>query len=243
MNRLPCPSQNERLIVALDVSDNQQARQLVEILGETVSVYKIGLELLMSGEFFELVRWLQNREKRIFADIKFFDVPATVARAVRNLARWGVDFATVHGNQAMMEAANQEKRDMCLLAVTALTSLDQHDLQDLGFSCNPEELVVSRAHRAIEAGLDGVVCSGLETRTLRQVLGSRFLIATPGIRPVVNTAPDDQKRVSTAWDALSAGADYVVVGRPVRDAVDPRRVAESLQQEIRDFSNDAHPKS
>ena len=243
MNRLPCPSQNERLIVALDVSDNQQARQLVEILGETVSVYKIGLELLMSGEFFELVRWLQNREKRIFADIKFFDVPATVARAVRNLARWGVDFATVHGNQAMMEAANQEKGDMCLLAVTALTSLDQHDLQDLGFSCNPEELVVSRAHRAIEAGLDGVVCSGLETRTLRQVLGSRFLIATPGIRPVVNTAPDDQKRVSTAWDALSAGADYVVVGRPVRDAVDPRRVAESLQQEIRDFSNDAHPKS
>lgn len=243
MNRLPCPSQNERLIVALDVSDNQQARQLVEILGETVSVYKIGLELLMSGEFFELVRWLQNREKRIFADIKFFDVPATVARAVRNLARWGVDFATVHGNQAMMEAANQEKRDMCLLAVTALTSLDQHDLQDLGFSCNPEELVVSRAHRAIEAGLDGVVCSGLETRTLRQVLGSRFLIATPGIRPVVNTAPDDQKRVSTAWDALAAGADYVVVGRPVRDAVDPRRVAESLQQEIRDFSNDAHPKS
>jgi orotidine-5'-phosphate decarboxylase len=243
MNRLPCPSQNERLIVALDVSDNQQARQLVEILGETVSVYKIGLELLMSGEFFELVRWLQNREKRIFADIKFFDVPATVARAVRNLARWGVDFATVHGNQAMMEAANQEKGDMCLLAVTALTSLDQHDLQDLGFSCNPEELVVSRAHRAIEAGLDGVVCSGLETRTLRQVLGSRFLIATPGIRPVVNTAPDDQKRVSTAWDALAAGADYVVVGRPVRDAVDPRRVAESLQQEIRDFSNDAHPKS
>ncbi len=243
MNRLPCPSQNERLIVALDVSDNHQARQLVEILGETVSVYKIGLELLMSGEFFELVRWLQNREKRIFADIKFFDVPATVARAVRNLARWGVDFATVHGNQAMMEAANQEKGDMCLLAVTALTSLDQHDLQDLGFSCNPEELVVSRAHRAIEAGLDGVVCSGLETRTLRQVLGSRFLIATPGIRPVVNTAPDDQKRVSTAWDALAAGADYVVVGRPVRDAVDPRRVAESLQQEIRDFSNDAHPKS
>ena len=243
MNRLPCPSQNERLIVALDVSDNQQARQLVEILGETVSVYKIGLELLMSGEFFELVRWLQNREKRIFADIKFFDVPATVARAVRNLARWGVDFATVHGNQAIMEAANQEKGDMCLLAVTALTSLDQHDLQDLGFSCNPEELVVSRAHRAIEAGLDGVVCSGLETRTLRQVLGSRFLIATPGIRPVVNTAPDDQKRVSTAWDALAAGADYVVVGRPVRDAVDPRRVAESLQQEIRDFSNDAHPKS
>ncbi len=243
MNTLLCPSRNERLIVALDVSDHRQAQQLVELLGEAVSVYKIGLELLMSGDYFELVKWLQNRGKRIFADIKFFDVPATVARAVRNLSRWGVDFATVHGNQAMMEAANQEKGSMRLLAVTALTSLDQHDLQDLGFSCNPEELVLSRTRRAIEAGLDGVICSGLETHTLRRVLGSHFLIATPGIRPVVNKAPDDQKRVSTAREALAAGADYVVVGRPVRDAIDPRRVAEDLQQEIRDFLNDAKPRS
>jgi orotidine-5'-phosphate decarboxylase len=235
MSKIFESSRNERLIVALDVSDDHQARQLVEILDDTVSVYKIGLELLMSGHYFELVRWLQNRGKRIFADIKFFDVPATVARAVRNLARWDVDFATVHGNQAMMEAANREKGALCLLAVTALTSLDENDLQDLGFSCNPEELVVSRSRRALEAGLDGVVCSGLEARALRQILGSHFLVATPGIRPVANTAPDDQKRIATAREALAAGADYLVVGRPIRDAIDPRRVAEDLQQEIRDF--------
>jgi orotidine-5'-phosphate decarboxylase len=228
------PTRNEHLIVALDVSDGNQARQLVETLGDTVSIYKIGLELLMSGSYFELVKWLQGHGKQVFADIKFFDVPATVARAVRNLARWGVDFATVHGNQAMMEAANREKGTMHLLAVTALTSLDQNDLRDLGFACNPEELVLSRTRRAIEAGLDGVICSGLETRALREALGSRFLVVTPGIRPLTNAPLDDQKRMATAREALAGGADYLVVGRPIRDAADPRQAAQDLQNEIRD---------
>ena len=153
----------DRLIFALDVPEADQARQLAEQLGDAVTFYKLGLELMMAGGYFELIDWLIERDRKVFVDLKFFDVPATVGRAVARLASRGVTFATVHGNQGIMEAAAAAKGDeLKILAVTALTSLDRGDLDDLGFSCDVADLVLSRARRALEAGCDGVVASGLE---------------------------------------------------------------------------------
>lgn len=226
------PARAERLIVALDVPAAADARRLVERLGDAVSFYKVGLELFMSGEAFELIAWLKGAGKKVFADFKLFDVPETVASAVRSLARHGADFATVHGNQAIMEAAGREKGAMKILAVTALTSLDRGDLDDLGFACDVETLVLSRARRALEAGCDGVVSSGLEAPALRRELGGRVLVVTPGIRPVENRLVDDQKRTVDAAQAFKNGADYIVVGRPIRSAPDPRAAALAVQATI-----------
>jgi len=168
----------------------------------------------------------------VFVDLKFFDVPETVRRAVANLRGRGISFATVHGNQAMMEAAAREKGEVKILAVTALTSLDRGDLDDLGFSCDLEQLVLSRARRAIEAGCDGVVSSGLETRRLKSEFRDRLLVVTPGIRPVENKPVDDQKRTVDVAQAFANGADYIVVGRPIRQASDPRAAAEAIQRTI-----------
>lgn len=222
----------ERLIFAMDVADPAAARRLVEVLGDSVEFYKIGLELFMSGGYFELLDWLAARGRKIFVDLKFFDVPATVAAAVRQLARHGVTFATVHGNQGIMEAAAQAKGAMKVLAVTVLTSLDRGDLDDLGFACDVERLVLSRARRAFAAGCDGVIASGLELPALRHAVDGRLLVVTPGIRPVENRPVDDQKRVVTVEQAFRDGADYIVVGRPIRDAADPRAMAESMQASI-----------
>ncbi|MGI9265053.1 MAG: orotidine-5'-phosphate decarboxylase [Gammaproteobacteria bacterium] len=222
----------ERLIFAMDVPDVNRARQLVEQLGDSVQFYKVGLELLMSGGYFELIDWLAEQDKRIFVDLKFFDVPATVGRAVARLGNRGVTFATVHGNQSIMEAAAKAKGDVKILAVTVLTSLDRGDLDDLGFQCDVENLVISRARRALEAGCDGVVSSGLEAKRLREFIDHRLLVVTPGIRPVENRPSDDQKRVVTVEKAFSNGADYIVVGRPIRDAADPRVAAENIQETI-----------
>lgn len=220
----------DRLIVALDVPTSKQAIELVDLLGERVSFYKIGLELFMSGEYFELLDQLSARGKKIFVDLKFFDVPATVGRAVAQLNGKGVTFATVHGNDSIMRAAADNKGDVQILAVTVLTSLDRGDLDDLGFKCDVAELVLSRARRAVELGCDGVVASGQEASAMREKLGDSFMDVTPGIRPVDND--DDQKRVVTAEQAFTNGADYIVVGRPIRDAQDPRAAAEALQAEI-----------
>jgi orotidine-5'-phosphate decarboxylase len=227
----------ERLIFALDVTDAAAARQLVEQLGEAVQFYKIGLELFMAGEYFPLLDWLVARHKKVFVDLKFFDVPATVAAAVRQLRNRGVTFTTVHGNQSIMEAAAAAKGDVKVLAVTVLTSLDRGDLDDLGFECDVQQLVLSRARRALEAGCDGVVSSGLEAQLLRKHIDSRLLVVTPGIRPVENRASDDQKRVVSVSQALQYGADYIVVGRPIRDAADPKAAAESIQQQIAEAIN------
>jgi orotidine-5'-phosphate decarboxylase len=222
----------ERLIFAMDVADPQAARELVERLGDSVLFYKIGLELFMSGGYFELLDWMVARGKKIFVDLKFFDVPATVAAAVRQLRNRGVTFATIHGNQAIMEAAAAAKGDVKILAVTVLTSLDRGDLDDLGFSVDVEKLVLSRARRALEAGCDGVVSSGLEAPMLREFIDHRLLVVTPGIRPVENKPVDDQKRTVDVAQAFDNGADYIVVGRPIRDAADPRAAAEAIQQTI-----------
>ncbi|MEQ1620397.1 MAG: orotidine-5'-phosphate decarboxylase [Methylococcales bacterium] len=221
----------ERLIMALDVPSIAEAQALVEELGDSVIFYKVGMELFMCGDYFGFIEWLKQRGKKVFVDLKFFDVPATVGRAIRALSSKGVDLATIHGNDSIMEAAAKEKGDLKVLAVTALTSLDRGDLDDLGFSCDVRELVLSRAKRALEIGCDGVVSSGLEAPMLREHLDHRLLVITPGIRPVDNRE-DDQKRVVDVVTAFQNGADYIVVGRPIRDAANPKEMAESIQQQI-----------
>ena len=225
-------AREDRLIVALDVASAAEARALVERLGDAARFYKIGLELFMAGGYFELLEWLVARKRKVFVDLKFFDVPETVRRAVANLRGRGIAFATVHGNQAMMEAAAKEKGEVKILAVTALTSLDRGDLDDLGFSCDLDALVLSRARRAIEAGCDGVVSSGLEAKRLKSEFRDRLLVVTPGIRPVENKSADDQKRTVDVAQAFANGADYIVVGRPIRQAPDPRAAAEAVQRTI-----------
>jgi len=224
----------ERLIVALDVASGDLARKLVNELGDSVCFYKAGLELLMSGDFFDLVRWLRERDKKVFADIKFFDVPETVRKAVAQVKRLGVAFVTAHGNDDILKAAVESKGDAKILAVTVLTSLDKNDLRDLGFACDIEALVLSRARRALALGCDGVISSGLEAAKLRQTLGAQFLIVTPGIRAFSNLAiRDDQKRTVSAEEAFSLGADYIVVGRPITKSEQPRAQAEQMQETIR----------
>jgi orotidine-5'-phosphate decarboxylase len=222
----------ERLIAALDVADTEQARALVQRLGDSVRFYKVGLELFMADGVFEFIGWLTRRGNKVFADLKFFDIPETVAAAVKGLRNRGVTFATVHGNQAMLEAAGAAKGDVKILAVTVLTSLDQADLDDLGFQCDIEKLVLSRARRALESGCDGVIASGLEAPALRRELGDRLLVVTPGIRPVQNRPSDDQKRTVDVAQAFANGADYIVVGRPIRQAPDPRAAAQAIQATI-----------
>ncbi len=218
--------------MALDVADAAAARDLVERLEDSVSFYKIGLELFMTSGYFDLLDWLVARDKKVFVDLKFFDVPETVRSAIRALSASGATLATIHGNQSIMEAAVKDKGDLKVLAVTALTSLDQGDLNDLGFQCNVEELVLSRARRALETGIDGIVSSGLEAPMIRRELGERLLVVTPGIRPVENRPADDQKRTVDVAQAFRNGADYIVVGRPIRQAADPLAAARAIQQTI-----------
>lgn len=223
----------DRLIFAMDVPDCDRARELATELGDAVTFYKIGLELMMSGGYFELLDWMLERDKKVFCDLKFFDIPATVGSAVRRLKDRGASFVTVHGNQSIMEAAAANKGDsLKVLGVTVLTSLDRGDLDDLGFECNIEDLVISRARRALEAGCDGVISSGLEVPKLREEVDDKLLVVSPGIRPVDNKPAGDQKRVVTVETAFSNGVDHIVVGRPIRDAASPRAAAEAIQSSI-----------
>jgi orotidine-5'-phosphate decarboxylase len=221
---------NERLILALDVSTVDQAKELVKLLGDNVEFYKLGLQLFMAGGYFDLIKWLRAAQKKVFVDLKFFDVPQTVKNAVSQLKSWDASFATVHGNDEILKAAVSEKNGIKILAVTVLTSLDDADLRDLGFKCDVQELVLSRARRALKLGCDGVISSGLEAPALRESLGDRFLIVSPGIRPVANT--DDQKRTTDIEAAFNNGADYIVMGRPILTASDPRAAAKSAQDRI-----------
>jgi orotidine-5'-phosphate decarboxylase len=221
----------DRLIFALDVPEVEEAKDIVSELDESVSFYKIGMELLMTGKYFELLNWLIDNDKKVFVDLKFFDVPETVGRTIARLSDYGATFATVHGNQALMEKAAQNKQNLKILAVTALTSLDRGDLDDLGFECNVQDLVVSRAKRAFEAGCDGVVSSGLEVPFLREYVDNKLIAVTPGIRPVANN--DDQKRVVDVATAFKSGSDYIVVGRPIKNADNRYKAARDIQKIIR----------
>jgi orotidine-5'-phosphate decarboxylase len=227
--KIPC---RERLIFALDVPTVAESKEFVERLGDSVQFYKVGLQLFMAGGYFELIEWLKAKNKQVFVDLKFFDVPETVKSAVMQLKSHGVTFATVHGNDEILKAAVEAQSGVKILAVTVLTSLDRHDLMDLGFECDVESLVLSRAKRALQIGCAGVISSGLEAPRLRQHLGQQFLIVSPGIRPVENKSVDDQKRVVDVEQAFRNGADYIVVGRPIRRAADPRATAEGIQETI-----------
>jgi orotidine-5'-phosphate decarboxylase len=226
----------KRIIFALDVETPEEARAWVEKLESRVKFFKVGLQLFLAGGF-DIVEWILKRGSEVMLDLKFFDVPQTVASAVKQLAGRGVSFTTVHGNDAILQAAAEAKQEVKILAVTVLTSLDQGDLNDLGFQCSPEELVLSRARRALQVGCDGVVSSGLEAPKLRKELGENFLVVVPGVRPVENRV-DDQKRIVTVRDAFLNGADYVVIGRPLKQAADPLALAAEMQGQIREALND-----
>ncbi len=222
----------ERLIFALDVPGPEEARRTVETLGESVAFYKLGLELMMTGHYFPLLDWLVGRGKKIFVDLKFLDIPATVAGAIRGLNGRGVTFTTVHGHRSVLEAAVGASRDLGILAVTVLTSFDQGDVDELGLGVTVESLVLARARQALATGCAGVITSGVEAPAIRRECGERLTLVTPGIRPAENRPADDQKRVLTVERAFAAGADYIVVGRPIRDAADPRAAAEAIQASI-----------
>jgi len=225
---------NERIILALDVESPVQAKDLVRKTESHITFYKVGLQLFMAS-WFEVVDWLAARGHKIMIDLKFFDIPETVRLAVAQLNNRGVTFATVHGNDPIIRAALAAKGDLALLAVTVLTSFGQEDMQAMGMTRSIEDLVYFRAKRALELGCDGVVSSGLEAKRLRDGLGSKLLIVTPGIRPGANISEqqDDQKRIITAGKAIADGADYLVVGRPIAKAPDPIEVIRLLQDEIR----------
>ncbi|MGB3393025.1 MAG: orotidine-5'-phosphate decarboxylase [Stenotrophomonas sp.] len=234
MSRAPLPLRtDERLIFALDVPGRADALQWVERLGDAVSFYKIGMELLASGEYFEVLEELAKRDKRVFVDLKFFDIPATIAGVVRRLSQWPVSYCTIHGwHPAMMEAAAAvNTSEMRLLAVTVLTSMDRPDLAQMGIDRAPVEVVVERALAAQRAGIDGVIASGQEAAPIRAATGAGFSIVCPGIRPA-GLAGDDQQRTVDVAQAFADGADAIVVGRPIRLANDPRAAALAMQQEI-----------
>jgi orotidine-5'-phosphate decarboxylase len=221
----------ERLIAALDVPDAARARAYAERLGEAVRFYKIGLELFTAGGYFELLGWLKGRGGKVFADLKLYDIPETVRRAVANLRASGAEFLTVHAERSIMEAAAREKGALKLLAVTVLTSFDQKNLAEMGYAGSVEDLVLARARAALESGCDGVIASALEAPRLKAEFGARLLVVTPGIRPA-GSAMGDQKRAVDVAQAFASGADYIVVGRPIRDAADPRAAAEAIQASI-----------
>ncbi|MEM9530185.1 MAG: orotidine-5'-phosphate decarboxylase [Pseudomonadota bacterium] len=222
---------SDRLIFALDVPQLDDAVKLIEQLGNAVTFYKVGLEFFLGGSFSQLLDELARRDKKIFVDLKLFDIPATVAGAIRQLDQLPIHLTTVHGNDSMLKAAAEAASNLNVLAVTALTSLDRGDLDDLGFDCAVEDLVLSRARRALAAGCAGVVSSGLEAPRLREHLDQRLLVVCPGIRPVSNS--DDQQRTVDVAQAFRNGADHIVVGRPIRAADDPRAAAEAIQATIR----------
>ncbi len=225
---------NERIILALDVDSPEQAKELVKKTESHLNFYKVGLQLFMAS-WFEIVDWLSARGHKVMVDLKFFDIPETVKLAVAQLNNRGVTFATIHGNDPIIRAAVEAKGDLALLAVTVLTSFDQEDMQAMGMKQSIEDLVYFRARRALELGCDGVVSSGLEAKRLRDRLGAKLLLVTPGIRPGVNIYDqhDDQQRIVTARQAIADGADYLVVGRPITKAAEPIEVINMLQDEIR----------
>jgi len=221
----------DRLIFALDVPEVSEAKDIVSELDDSVNFYKIGMEMLMTGEYFELLDWLIKKDKKVFVDLKFFDVPETVGRTIARLSDYGATFATIHGNQALMEKASANKNNLKILAVTALTSLDRGDLDDLGFECDVQDLVISRAKRAFETGCDGIVSSGLEVPFIREFVDNKLICVTPGIRPVANN--DDQKRVVDVATAFESGSDYIVVGRPIKNAANRYEAASNIQKIIK----------
>ncbi len=224
----------ERIIFALDFESVELAKEWVERLDSRIRFYKVGLQLFLAG-WWHIIEWIQERGNKVMVDLKFFDIPETVQLAVRQVKNRGVTFATVHGNDPILEAAVAEKGDLKILAVTVLTSFGENDMREMGLQGTVEDLVLIRARRALALKCDGIVSSGLEVQRMRGELGDNFIVVTPGIRPGTNRElqQDDQVRIVTAQAALINGADHVVVGRPISRAKDPLAVVDSMQNEIR----------
>jgi|SRR5579864_823085 len=233
----------DRLIVALDLPDVEAAKRMVEKLEGTV-FFKVGLSLQLAPGVEDLIGSLIAKNKKVFLDYKYYDVPETVKKAVSQAARLGVSFLTIHGTSDIIQAAMNGKKgsNLKLFTVTVLTSMESSDLAEMGYvSTTVEEMVLFRARKALEAGSDGVISSGREAKKIKELAGNKLLVVTPGIRPE-GYPEDDQKRKVTPTEAVLAGADYLVIGRPITDEVDPGKAAqEILSQMQRAFDRIAQP--
>ena len=226
----------ERLIVALDVPSLDAAQAMVARLGSSVSFYKIGYQLAFGGGL-DYARQLVQSGKRVFLDLKLHDIGNTVAAGVRSVAGLGASFITVHGYpQVMAAAVTAREQNLRILAVTVLTSLNDADLKQAGYAVSVAELAALRAAQARDLGVDGLVCSPEEVANLRRIVGGELILVTPGIRPA-GSASGDQKRVATPAAAIAAGADYLVIGRPIIAAPDPKAAAEAIIAEIAGAAN------
>ncbi|MDM8344930.1 orotidine-5'-phosphate decarboxylase [Pseudochrobactrum sp. sp1633] len=230
-------SVRDRLIVGLDVPDVIAAEKIVEELGDTVSFYKIGYQLVFSqteqGGGLDFASRLLSMGKKVFLDVKLLDIDNTIAKGVENIAKRGVTMMTLHAYPKAMRAAVEaaKRSDLCLLGVTVLTSMDQADMLEAGYSMTPEELVLRRAQQARDAGMGGIVASAAESAAIRKIIGQDMAIVTPGIRPAGSEA-GDQKRVMTPADALRAGSSHLVVARPIVGATDRKAAAQSILEEM-----------
>ena len=227
----------DKLIVALDYSEFYQVKNLVENLGSKVSFYKIGLELMASGEYFKTIEYLKANNKKVFADLKLYDISQTVAKTVANLSKFNIDILTIHcANYEIMSRAVDNKGNMKIVGVTVLTNLNDHDLHEMGFDNNLSipDLVIKKTQLSLKAGLDGVVASAHETQILRKEFGDNFIIITPGIR-LEKVVGDDQKRTADVKTALASGSSYLVVGRPITQVDDVRQNAQKFINLIHEF--------
>ncbi len=231
----------EKLIVALDVADFESAKSLVKDLGNDIKFYKIGLELMASGDYFRIIDFLKSNNKKIFADLKLYDISQTIGRSVKNLAKFEIDILTIHcASREIMLRASENKGKMQIVGVTVLTNLNEKDLQEMGFdkTNSLENLVLKKAEMALESKLDGVVASAQEAQNLRNKFGQNFLIVTPGIRAekILN---DDQKRVADVKTALTNGASHLVVGRPITQSENPYLSAQKFIKLINEFAKNS----
>ncbi len=232
---------SEKLIVALDVPDFESAKKLIKDLGSDVKFYKIGLELMASGDYFHIIDFLKNNNKKVFADLKLYDISQTIARTVKNLAKFEIDLLTIHcASREIMLSASENKGKMKIVGVTVLTNLNENDLQEMGFDKTKslENLVLKKAQIALESNLDGVVASAQEAQNLRNNLGQDFLIVTPGIR-AEKISNDDQKRVADVATALTSGASHLVVGRPITQSENPYLSAQKFIKLINEFAQNS----
>ena len=231
---MPSPeiAPRDRLIVALDLPSVAAAEAMVARLDQSVTFYKIGYQLAFAGGL-PLVAKLADKGKKVFIDLKLHDIGNTVARGVESIAKLGATFLTVHAYPQTMKAALEGRAgsNLKILAVTVLTSYEDDDLRAAGYGLGVSELVETRARQAQEIGVDGLVCSAEEAASLRNIVGDQLRLITPGIRPA-GASTGDQKRIMTPSRAITAGADYLVVGRPILEAADPKAAAEAIVTEI-----------